>query len=1017
MTYRYKAFISYRHATPDQEIAKKLHTMIETFSVPASLKKTLGISRIGRVFRDEEELPLSANLGEDIRKALDESEWLICICSPRYLESKWCMEELSYFIASGRRDHVLAILTEGEPAESFPELLRFEKVDGKIIENEPLAADVRSADLNEALHKLKNEKLRIIAPMLSVSYDDLKQRARQRRIRIILASALSVILLLSAFLIYALQKNKEISDERNEALLAESRWLSKAAQEAMDDNDRMLALMLYLEALPKNIDDPERPISEDAANGLISAVIGSNAIDSYSGITGLDLPSDSDSRIIDVKAVGSELFLTRFNGIEVYDLDTGNYLGKLDAQEDRIIGSFIRSRKDYYVYHMDYYEEHFSYKEPYIATYEDSYEYDGPMEHDSGSFCGLYAMTYYTGNAIKIVYGDRNYFHAENQSRKVPDRRFESAINDVTLTNEEFLVTLIDSYSTHFNQTEYEHIYLIDIYNEIVNTYPYSIGSAEYYGNVSQTIASSDGKVIYGMAPHYLYLWNRESAELFRTVSIDRFDNTAFERIKAPSQSDLTYIAVMTQGGNVFLYDFVSDEVLLKLDNQFYDLHSIMFNYDGSRLLCAADRNKAIIFSCEDGRQIEELDAGFHVSNAEYGRQDYNGNAESDNYILLYKGNYGFGNSSYISEVFIYSTNSDTESQKYKTTLPVPGFSDACFSSGNRKLWLANCGTVNINPPLCIYDAESGNLLKTIDDYTSNIYQFRNFILSMPDSTDISFTDLENKYIRIYDEENMEEIISLYPTYPHVYGGQNNKYTADNSMECDVPLFSDDGRYMFLRWDHSEGINYSEAFVFVYDTQSWEELWHIGIYDPYDRENNSVMEETDSFYGDLFVYAYPAGNDKVLVQYSYVETKYDPSYSYDNGLAFELRDAKTGEVLEKYIPEGTYKFVYSEDDRLILLYSDEEHFKEKSPDHAFRTDSFKDLADTYVYEEITDPGTDIDLNGTIVIQNEDLMLLKGKDGSYSILRIPSLEDAIGSARIILNGRELSEEQKEKYFLE
>ncbi len=143
--YNYKAFISYRHTSPDQEIASKLHTLIETYTVPKDIREKLGIQKMGRVFRDQEELPLSKDLGADIRAALENSEWLIVVCSPRYLESRWCNAELDYFIELGKRDHILPILVEGEPDESFPAQLRFEEVDGRTVEIEPLAADVRAA--------------------------------------------------------------------------------------------------------------------------------------------------------------------------------------------------------------------------------------------------------------------------------------------------------------------------------------------------------------------------------------------------------------------------------------------------------------------------------------------------------------------------------------------------------------------------------------------------------------------------------------------------------------------------------------------------------------------------------------------------------------------------------------------------------------------------------------------------------------------------------------------------------
>ncbi len=79
--YPYKAFISYRHVSPDMEIAAKLHSLVENYHIPSNIQKKLHIRKMGRIFRDEEELPLSSNLGADIEKALDNSQWLIVLCS------------------------------------------------------------------------------------------------------------------------------------------------------------------------------------------------------------------------------------------------------------------------------------------------------------------------------------------------------------------------------------------------------------------------------------------------------------------------------------------------------------------------------------------------------------------------------------------------------------------------------------------------------------------------------------------------------------------------------------------------------------------------------------------------------------------------------------------------------------------------------------------------------------------------------------------------------------------------
>ena len=66
---KYDAFISYRHTQPDMFVAQLLHRELENFRVPKHIKKKLGPqdkSRITRVFRDKDELPLTADLAEPI---------------------------------------------------------------------------------------------------------------------------------------------------------------------------------------------------------------------------------------------------------------------------------------------------------------------------------------------------------------------------------------------------------------------------------------------------------------------------------------------------------------------------------------------------------------------------------------------------------------------------------------------------------------------------------------------------------------------------------------------------------------------------------------------------------------------------------------------------------------------------------------------------------------------------------------------------------------------------------------
>jgi len=183
---RYGAFISYRHTDPDRQWAKWLHSEIETYRVPKRLMVAGVPERVGRVFRDEEELAASADLSQRIDEALREARFLIVVCSPRTPESRWVNEEVKRFQAQGRTDRVFALLVEGEPDQSFPPALR---------NTEPLAADVRQVTGDSRRAVKKTALLKLLAGVLGVPYDDLRRREEERaRRRLSLLAAVASVL-------------------------------------------------------------------------------------------------------------------------------------------------------------------------------------------------------------------------------------------------------------------------------------------------------------------------------------------------------------------------------------------------------------------------------------------------------------------------------------------------------------------------------------------------------------------------------------------------------------------------------------------------------------------------------------------------------------------------------------------------------------------------------------------------------------------------------------------------------
>jgi hypothetical protein len=294
----YDAFISYRHREPDSAVAKAVHRRLEAYRVPAYIAKRSGKKRMGKVFRDQEELPLLSDLGEGIRLALEKSKWLIVICSPELPKSKWCMAEIDCFIELGGRERILTVLADGEPDESFPPQLRFVEIDGVTVEREPLAADVRAESVGASLKKLRREKLRLLAPMLGVGFDDLRRRARARFFRLVMSASLAAAVFFAVFGGFAMyqsatisrqneelgrrntvitqqngdleRQNGVITQQNNDLEEQKSRIYAGFSKEQLDGGNRAGAALLALEALP---DEPDGTalVTREARSALYDA--------------------------------------------------------------------------------------------------------------------------------------------------------------------------------------------------------------------------------------------------------------------------------------------------------------------------------------------------------------------------------------------------------------------------------------------------------------------------------------------------------------------------------------------------------------------------------------------------------------------------------------------------------------------------------------------------------------------------------------------------------------------------
>jgi hypothetical protein len=209
--YKYWAFISYEHR--DEAWAAWLHKSLEHYHVPRSLRGRESPTghipkRLCPIFRDKEELPATSNLPFKIQEALKLSRWLIVVCSQTSAVSPWVNMEIEVFRNLGKQNRILCIIVDGEPYASrrlnSPQLECFAPallarinttIDGKV---EPLAVDVRPGKDSK-----NNAKLRIIAGILDIGFDDLilREKARNRN-RIILNVSVGAIMSLIIAIVY-----------------------------------------------------------------------------------------------------------------------------------------------------------------------------------------------------------------------------------------------------------------------------------------------------------------------------------------------------------------------------------------------------------------------------------------------------------------------------------------------------------------------------------------------------------------------------------------------------------------------------------------------------------------------------------------------------------------------------------------------------------------------------------------------------------------------------------------------
>tara|TARA_B100000212_G_scaffold267123_1_gene206579 strand:+ start:3288 stop:5564 length:2277 start_codon:yes stop_codon:yes gene_type:complete len=349
--YKYMAFITYAHK--DEERATWMRRKLENFRIPRNLIGKEGLygpipNRLYPIFRDRDELAGAAQLGPLIEQALQESSHLIVLCSPHAVRSRWVNEEIRLFKAMGKADRVLCIVldgepmaedTNGDPEEECLPLAARRKVDdqGNILHEifEPGAADLRSSGDGE-----KDAILKIIAGLLGVGLDEIKQRdilARQRRLVRITSTAVLLAISAVGMATYAFYQRNEAAKAKSDAIaerqsaedeLAKTKTITNFVQNLFESLDPQNTAGMDTELLKTMLDQGALKAQELIDEPVIEARIRVTLGKTYRSIGSYEKAQTELERALNLEIENEDSFtrLQAMNEIAMVHEALGNYV-------------------------------------------------------------------------------------------------------------------------------------------------------------------------------------------------------------------------------------------------------------------------------------------------------------------------------------------------------------------------------------------------------------------------------------------------------------------------------------------------------------------------------------------------------------------------------------------------------------------------------------------------------------------------------------------------------------------
>ena len=206
--YTYYAFVSYRSS--DEKWAKWLQEKIEGYRLPTTIQHEntdLPKSRLRPCFRYHTDIQPN-ELKTELRNKLEQSKYLLVICSPRSAQSPWVGAEIDTFVELGRRDRIIPVIVEGRPYSDDPAtecynpslLKHFPHSDDINQDREILGVNIHEEGSGSAYMKRERAVMQVVSRMLNVSFDRIWQRQKRRIIRRTIFSVIGALLVLASLI-------------------------------------------------------------------------------------------------------------------------------------------------------------------------------------------------------------------------------------------------------------------------------------------------------------------------------------------------------------------------------------------------------------------------------------------------------------------------------------------------------------------------------------------------------------------------------------------------------------------------------------------------------------------------------------------------------------------------------------------------------------------------------------------------------------------------------------------------